>query len=151
MRLSASISKRAFSLNAYRPARTARLILTRTSALLSPVRLATAIVYYEGPTATTARFTSTRAEWVSGAGVECRGSAARLGRVRILVRTVREDTPALTPTLSLSEGEGVVSRPSPPEGERARVRGEDDANDAFVNDARCCPAAARTAQARFVV
>ncbi len=29
----------------------------------------------------------------------------------------------LTPTLSLAEGEGVVSIPSPPEGERDRVRG----------------------------
>jgi hypothetical protein len=29
----------------------------------------------------------------------------------------------LTPTLPLSEGEGVTSIPSPPEGERVRVRG----------------------------
>jgi hypothetical protein len=29
----------------------------------------------------------------------------------------------LTPPLSLAEGEGVVAIPSPPEGERDRVRG----------------------------
>ncbi len=29
----------------------------------------------------------------------------------------------LTPALSLAEGEGAVSIPSPPEGERVRVRG----------------------------
>ena len=37
---------------------------------------------------------------------------------------MREHIPTLTPTLSLSEGEGVISIPSPPEGERDRVRGE---------------------------
>jgi len=36
---------------------------------------------------------------------------------------MREQTPTLTPTLSLSEGEGDVSIPSPPKGERDRVRG----------------------------
>ncbi len=41
----------------------------------------------------------------------------------------------LTPTLSLAEGEGVVSIPSPPEGERGRVRGASDAEHAFVNRA----------------
>jgi PAS domain S-box-containing protein len=40
-----------------------------------------------------------------------------------LGRTIREHAPTLTPTLSLSEGEGGVSKPSPPEGERDRVRG----------------------------
>ncbi len=32
--------------------------------------------------------------------------------------TMREPTPTLTPTLSLPEGEGAISVPSPPEGER---------------------------------
>jgi hypothetical protein len=40
-----------------------------------------------------------------------------------LAQTIREHEPTLTPTLSLSEGEGGVSKPSPPEGERDRVRG----------------------------
>src|SRR2546422_340551 len=31
--------------------------------------------------------------------------------------------PTLTPALSLTEGEGAISIPSPPEGERVRVRG----------------------------
>jgi len=34
-----------------------------------------------------------------------------------------DDMPTLTPALSLSEGEGAISIPSPPEGERDRVRG----------------------------
>ncbi len=37
--------------------------------------------------------------------------------------TMREPTPTLTPTLSLPEGEGAISVPSPPDGERDRVRG----------------------------
>jgi hypothetical protein len=41
----------------------------------------------------------------------------------------------LTPTLSIAEGEGGVSIPSPPEGERDRVRGRLDAERAFVNEA----------------
>jgi len=41
----------------------------------------------------------------------------------------------LTPSLSLSEGEGAVSIPSPPEGERVGVRGAWDAEHAFVNRA----------------
>ena len=36
---------------------------------------------------------------------------------------MREQTPSLTPALSLSEGEGAVAIPSPLEGERVRVRG----------------------------
>jgi hypothetical protein len=36
---------------------------------------------------------------------------------------MREHNATLTPPLSLSEGEGAVSIPSPPEGERDRVRG----------------------------
>jgi hypothetical protein len=36
---------------------------------------------------------------------------------------MREPTPTLTPALSLPEGEGAMSVPSPPEGERDRVRG----------------------------
>jgi hypothetical protein len=48
---------------------------------------------------------------------------------------MREHIAALTPTLSLAEGEGGVSIPSPPEGERARVRGFLDAERAFVNRA----------------
>ena len=39
----------------------------------------------------------------------------------------------LTPTLLIEEGEGAVSIPSPPEGERDRVRGAEDAEHAFVN------------------
>src|SRR5882724_13243569 len=40
-----------------------------------------------------------------------------------LARIMREHVRTLTPTLSLSEGEGAISMPSPPEGERDRVRG----------------------------
>ena len=40
-----------------------------------------------------------------------------------LARIMREHIATLTPSLSLAEGEGVVSIPSPPEGERDRVRG----------------------------
>ena len=40
-----------------------------------------------------------------------------------LARIIREQAPTLTPARSLSEGEGVNSMPSPPEGERVRVRG----------------------------
>ena len=36
---------------------------------------------------------------------------------------MREEAPSLTPTLSLGEGEGALSIPSPPKGERVRVRG----------------------------
>ena len=36
---------------------------------------------------------------------------------------MREQAPTLTPTLSLSEGEGATSIPSPLEGEKDRVRG----------------------------
>ena len=53
-----------------------------------------------------------------------------------LTGTMHEDTPTLTPTLSLCEGEGAVSIPSPPEGERVRVRGEQDAKNTFVNRSR---------------
>ena len=35
-----------------------------------------------------------------------------------LARIMREQMRTLTPTLSLSEGEGAISMPSPPEGER---------------------------------
>ena len=42
---------------------------------------------------------------------------------RPLARMIRGRDATLTPTLSLAEGEGVCSIPSPPEGERARVRG----------------------------
>jgi hypothetical protein len=35
------------------------------------------------------------------------------------VRIMCEEDATLTPTLSLSEGEGAVSIPSPPKGERA--------------------------------
>jgi hypothetical protein len=48
---------------------------------------------------------------------------------------MRERIATLTPTLSLAEGEGGVSTPSPPEGERDRVRGRIDAERAFVNRA----------------
>ena len=41
----------------------------------------------------------------------------------------------LTPTFSLSEGEGALSIPSPPEGERDRVRGRIGAEHACVNKA----------------
>jgi len=37
--------------------------------------------------------------------------------------TMREPMPTLTPALSLTEGEGAISVPSPPEGERDRARG----------------------------
>ena len=57
-----------------------------------------------------------------------------------LSRTLREHTPTLTLTLtltlSLGEGEGAVSIPSPPLGERDRVRGGYDAEHMFVNDVR---------------
>jgi hypothetical protein len=46
---------------------------------------------------------------------------------------MRGHTATLTPTLSLPEGEGGVSIPSPPEGERDRVRGRLDAERALVN------------------
>ena len=36
---------------------------------------------------------------------------------------MNEQTSTLTPALSLGEEEGVVPIPSPPEGERVRVRG----------------------------
>jgi len=36
---------------------------------------------------------------------------------------IREQAPTLTPALLIEEGEGAVSIPSPPEGERVRVRG----------------------------
>jgi hypothetical protein len=48
---------------------------------------------------------------------------------------MREHIATLTPTLSLAEGEGEASIPSPPEGERDRVRGGLDAERAFVNRA----------------
>jgi hypothetical protein len=48
---------------------------------------------------------------------------------------MREHIATLTPTLSLAEGEGDVSIPSHPEGERDRVRGRLDAERAFVNKA----------------
>jgi hypothetical protein len=54
-------------------------------------------------------------------------------RSRGLARIMREHIATLTPTLSLAEGEGGVSIPSPPEGERDRVRGRLDAERAFVN------------------
>jgi hypothetical protein len=44
---------------------------------------------------------------------------------QVLTRIIRERGATLTPTLSLSEGEGVISMPSPPEGERDRVRGSE--------------------------
>jgi hypothetical protein len=37
-------------------------------------------------------------------------------RITFLTWIIRERTPSLTPALSLSEGEGVVAGPSPPEG-----------------------------------
>src|SRR6266545_5655223 len=43
--------------------------------------------------------------------------------LRELVRIMHEQAPTLTPALSLAEGEGVTLVPSPPEGERVRVRG----------------------------
>ena len=49
---------------------------------------------------------------------------------------MREHAPTLTPALSLAEGEGAVSIPSPPEGERDRVRGGYDAEHTFVHHAR---------------
>ena len=49
---------------------------------------------------------------------------------------MREHIPTLTPTLSLAEGEGVVAVPSPPEGERARVRGAQDTKNTFANKLR---------------
>jgi hypothetical protein len=54
---------------------------------------------------------------------------------------MRQGSATLTPTLSLSEGEGGVSVPSPLEGERAAVRAEtlassgESADLAFVNNA----------------
>jgi hypothetical protein len=48
---------------------------------------------------------------------------------------MREHLATLTPTLSLAEGEGDVSIPSHPVGERDRVRGRLDADRAFVNKA----------------
>ena len=54
----------------------------------------------------------------------------------LLTRIMREQTSTFTPALSLAEGEGAVSIPSPPEGERDRVRGGYDAEHAFVNNVR---------------
>jgi len=48
--------------------------------------------------------------------------AAVQSKVKLAVGCVNTGA-TLTPTLSLAEGEGVVSIPSPPEGERDRVRG----------------------------
>jgi len=52
---------------------------------------------------------------------------------QVLARTIREHTPTLTPALSLTEGEGAISIPSPPEGERVRVREPQDVANAFMN------------------
>jgi hypothetical protein len=41
-------------------------------------------------------------------------------------------TPALSPSETPSEGEGVVTVPSPPPGERDRVKGGQDATGTFV-------------------
>lgn len=76
VRPSACISNRAFSLNAYRPAKTARLILTSASTLLSGVPLATVPVYYEGATRTTTALRS----W----GRRHVGSNAGLGRAEVV-------------------------------------------------------------------
>ncbi len=54
---------------------------------------------------------------IGGEGMNNRPAAS------LLARTTREQAPTLTPALSLAEGEGAVSIPSPPEGERVRVRG----------------------------
>ncbi len=43
------------------------------------------------------------------------GETVRLSGLHGLARIMREDSATLTPTLSLSEGEGDVSGPSPPE------------------------------------
>jgi hypothetical protein len=50
------------------------------------------------------------------------GAARRFLTTWLLARTTREDSATLTPTLSLSEGEGGVLVPSHPE--RAAVRAE---------------------------
>ena len=49
--------------------------------------------------------------------------AQQAAKVYRLARIMREKAPTLTPALSLAEGEGATSIPSPPEGERVRVRG----------------------------
>jgi hypothetical protein len=48
---------------------------------------------------------------------------------------MREHIATLTPTLSLAEGEGGVSIPTPPEGGRDRGWGRLDAERAFMNKA----------------
>jgi len=47
---------------------------------------------------------------IGGEGMNNRPAASSLAR------TTREQAPILTPALSLAEGEGAVSIPSPPEG-----------------------------------
>ena len=49
----------------------------------------------------------------AGLLADAAGFAAAAG---FLARIMREHTRTLTPTLSLSEGEGVISMPSPPQG-----------------------------------
>jgi hypothetical protein len=75
------------------------------------------------------------------------GAARRFLTTWLLARTTREDSATLTPTLSLSEGEGGVLVPSHPERaqfelSRSAARrglskggGGENADRAFVNDA----------------
>jgi hypothetical protein len=46
---------------------------------------------------------------------------------------MRDQGATLTPALSLAEGEGAIPIPSPPEGERARVRGAEGLSGSFAN------------------
>ena len=62
-------------------------------------------------------------------GAEVPGRRRKTGQPGLCVNTGAP----LTPTLSLAEGEGAGSIPSPPEGERVRVRGGPDAGHAFMN------------------
>jgi len=76
-------------------------------------------VYVQGEEVDRVRVSATgsgapQVAYVTKAGREIRGPLARI---------MREHTRTLTPTLSLSEGEGAISMPSPPPGERDRVRG----------------------------
>jgi hypothetical protein len=49
--------------------------------------------------------------------------------------TMREPTPTLTPTLSLTEGEGAISVPSPPEGPPEAIRSDPRVLEAYLGGA----------------
>src|SRR5882724_11155003 len=79
----------------------------------------------EGPTATTTFFRGCAAvgSFVPDTSRTIASAPSSIRGTGFLARIMREHTPALTPTLSLSEGEEAISMPSPPEGQRDRVRG----------------------------